>query len=153
MTFIASIQSSMLSRWWGAIYHRLNHSDIRSICLLVLVIYSIILAISFTTQRAGRTVFGPRLGADFGAFYVAGKIFNSASPDRIYDRDLQRKLHQELFPSAPSGEEFPYVNAPFFILPFPMLAGLEYSWAYLVWALLSLVLYISGFTLLWRALS
>ncbi|MGH9853500.1 MAG: glycosyltransferase family 87 protein, partial [Blastocatellia bacterium] len=116
------------------------------------MVYSIALGASFATQASGRTVFGPQLGADFGAYYIAGKIFNSVSPGRIYDRDLQRKFYHELFPSAPPGEELPYVNAPFFALPFPVLARLEYPLAYLIWILISLGLYVSGFTLLWRTL-
>jgi len=152
MTFIASIQPGWLSRLWRAVDRRLNRSDIRSICLLVLVIYSIILSISFATQRSGRTIFGPQLGADFGAYYIAGTIFNHVAPDRIYDRNLHHRLYQEHFPSAPPGEELPYVNAPFFILLFPVLARLEYPLAYLVWILISLGLFVSGFTLLWRTL-
>src|SRR5215831_3674733 len=152
MSLILSFKHSMSSRWWEAIDRRLNHDDIRSVCLLVLTIYSIILAISFATQRSGRTVFGPQLGADFGAYYVAGAIFNHVTPGRIYDRDLHRAIYQEVFPTAPSGEELPYVNAPFFILPFIALARLPYAWAYLVWLPISLGLFISGFNLIWKSL-
>jgi hypothetical protein len=141
-----------LIRVWASVNRRLNRSDIRSVCLLVLVIYSIALAASFATQASGRTIFGPQLGADFGAYYIAGKIFNSVSPGRIYDRDLQRQFYYEIFPSAPPGEELPYVNAPFFALPFLLLARLEYPPAYLIWIMVSLGLYVSGFTLLWRTL-
>src|SRR5262245_2831547 len=112
MTLFTSLRCNQLIRVWAAINRRLNRADIQSICLLVLVIYSIVLCVSFATHKSGRTVFGPQLGADFGAFYIAGKVFNSISPDRIYDRNLHRQLYQEHFPSAPSGEESPYVNAP-----------------------------------------
>src|SRR5262245_22912986 len=141
MSLSISVKHSLSSRWWRAIDRRLNRSDIRSICLLVLVIYSIILSISFATQRSGRTIFGPQLGADFGAYYVAGRIFNHVAPGRIYDRDLHHAIYQEVFPTAPSGEELPYVNAPFFILPFIALARLHYAWAYLGWLLISLGLF------------
>ena len=152
MSLILLLKHSMSSRWWEAIDRRLNQDDIRSVCLLVLIIYSIVLAISFTTQRSGRTVFGPQLGADFAAYYVAGAIFNHVAPGRIYDRDLHRAIYQEVFPTAPSGEELPYVNAPFFILPFIALARLHYAWAYLCWLLISLGLFISGFNLIWKSL-
>jgi hypothetical protein len=46
----------------------------------------------------------------------------------------------------------PYVNAPFFVLPFTILARMPYSWAYLLWLLLSLALYVAGLTLIWRTL-
>ncbi|MGE0129698.1 MAG: glycosyltransferase family 87 protein [Blastocatellales bacterium] len=151
MTFTASLQR-VLSPRWRAIDRRLNPSDIRSICLIVLATYSIILAVSFATQKSGRTVFGAQLGADFGAYYVAGRIFNRVEPGRIYDRDLQREVYQELFPAAPPGEDLPYVNAPFFILPFILLSRLPYAWAYPCWFLISLGLFVAGFNLIWKSL-
>ena len=152
MASITSLRHSVLIRGWSTINHRLNHSDIRSICLLILVIYSIMLGVSFATQSKGRTVFGSQLGADFEQFYIAGIIFNTQTPDRIYDRDLQRSLYHELFPDTPPDTELPYVHAPFFVLPFPFLSRLSYPWAYFVWLLISLGLYVSGFNLLWRVL-
>jgi hypothetical protein len=131
---------------------RLTRSYIQFICLLVLAVYLVVLAVSFATSVRGRTIFGPSLGADFGAFNVAGEIFNSYQPDRIYDTDLQHQLYQQHFPNAPADAQLPYVNAPFFILPFTILARLPYSWAYLFWIALSLGLYVAGFSLLWRIL-
>jgi Glycosyltransferase family 87 len=107
---------------------------------------------SFATSVRGRTIFGPYLGADFGAFYIAGKIFNTHSPSQIYDAGLHHQLYQEQFPDAPPDSQLPYVNAPFFVLPFTVLARLPYSWAYLFWLLLSLALYVAGFALIWRTL-
>ena len=118
----------------------------------MLAVYLAVFAISFATNVNGRTIFGPSLGADFGAFYVAGKIFNTQPPDRIYDGALHHQLYQEQFPDTPPEAQLPYVNAPFFILPFTMLASLPYSWAYLFWVLLSLALYLAGFSLVWRTL-
>ena len=69
----------------------------------------------------------PSLGADFGAFYVAGQIFNTYQPNQIYDTRLHRQLYQEQFPYTPPDAQLPYVNAPFFILPFTILARLPYS--------------------------
>jgi hypothetical protein len=152
MSFNDSRWQILLSRVLEAINRRLNRFDIRSICLLILAAYSVIAAISFATQISNRTIFGPQLGTDFAAFYIAGEIYSSVSPDRIYDRDLQRKFYHQHFPSALRGEELPYVNSPFFVLPFLLLARLGYSWAYLVWTLFSLSLFVSGFTLLWRTL-
>ena len=118
----------------------------------MLAVYLAVFAISFASNVNGRTIFGPSLGADFGAFYVAGKIFNTQPPDRIYDGALHHQLYQEQFPDTPPEAQLPYVNAPFFILPFTMLASLPYSWAYLFWVLLSLALYLAGFSLVWRTL-
>lgn len=152
MSLITSLQQGLLIQVWSAINRRLNRADIQPICLLILTFYSIMLGISFATQEKGRTAFGPQLGADFQQFYVAGVIFNSQTPDRIYDRDLQRRLYHELFPDTAPDTELPYVHAPFFILPFPLLSELPYPWAYFVWLLISLGLYVSGFNLLWRVL-
>ena len=107
---------------------------------------------SFATSVRGRTIFGTYLGSDFGAFYIAGKIFNTHSPDRIYDAELHHQLYQEEFPDAPPDSHLPYVNAPFFILPFTVLARLPYSWAYLSWVVLSLALYLAGFAIICKRL-
>jgi len=118
----------------------------------VLAVYLVALLVSFATSVRGRTIFGPYLGADFGAFYIAGKIFNAESPARIYDAELHQQLYQAEFPDAPPDSHLPYVNAPFFILPFTLLSRLPYSWAYLCWVVLSVALFVAGFTLVWKTL-
>ena len=131
---------------------RLNRPYIQFICLLVLATYLVVLVVSFATSVRGRTIFGPYLGADFGAYFVAGKIYNTISPDQIYDAELHHRLYQEEFPDVPSDSQLPYVNAPFFVLPFTVLARLPYAWAYFLWIVLSLALYVAGFGMLWRTL-
>jgi hypothetical protein len=134
------------------IERRLNESYIRRISILILAIYLIVLTISFATAKRGRTVFGPSLGADFGAFYVAGQIFNHYGPAQIYDVPLHRRLYQELFPDAPPNEELSYANAPFFVVPFIFLSRLPYTLAYVSWLVISVSLYVMGFSILWRSL-
>ncbi len=142
-----------LTTWFqNLIERRLNRPYIQFICVLVLAVYLVLLVVSFATNVRGRTIFGPYLGADFGAYYIAGKIFNTRSPDQIYDASLHHRLYQEQFPNVPPDSQLPYVNAPFFILPFTILARLPYSWAFLFWLLLSLALYVAAFTLIWRTL-
>lgn len=142
----------VIIRVHSLIERRLNRPYIQFICVFVLAVYLVILVVSFATNVRGRTIFGPYLGADFGAYYIAGKIFNTRSPDQIYDATLHHRLYQEQFPDVPSDSQLPYVNAPFFILPFTMLARLPYSWAYFSWIVLSLSLYLAGFGVLWRTL-
>lgn len=143
----------MLATWCrNFLEHRLRRPYVQFICLLVLAVYLVVFVVSFATSAKGRTIFGPYLGADFGAFYIAGKIFNTHSPDQIYDARLEHQLYQEQFPDAPPDTQLPYVNAPFFILPFTLLSRLPYSWAYLFWVALSFALYVAGFTLIWRTL-
>lgn len=134
------------------IERRLNRPYIQFICLLVLAVCLVMLVASFATSVRGRTIFGPYLGADFAAFYIAGKIFNTHSPGRIYDAGLHHQLYQKQFPDDQLDSQLPYVNAPFFVLPFTVLARLPYTWAYLFWVVLSLALYFAGFTIFWRTL-
>ncbi|HJP95671.1 MAG TPA: glycosyltransferase family 87 protein [Pyrinomonadaceae bacterium] len=134
------------------IERRLNQPYIRRISILVLAVYLIVLTVSFATAKRGRTVFGPFLGADFGAFYVAGQIFNQYEPASIYDGSLHRQLYKENFPDAPLDEELSYANAPFFVIPFIFLSRLPYTLAYAIWLAISVSLYLAGFAILWRAL-
>ena len=134
------------------IERRLNQPYIRTISILVLAIYLIILTFSFATAKRGKTIFGPFLGADFGAFYVAGQIYNNYEPASIYDGRLHRYLYKENFPDAPLDEELSYANAPFFVIPFIFLSRLPYALAYLLWLIISISLYIAGFSILSRAL-
>jgi len=65
---------------------------------------------------------------------------------------LHRRLYKDDFPDAPDNEELTYANAPFFVIPFIFLSRLPYAWAYLIWLLISLSLYIAGLRILWRSL-
>lgn len=132
----------------AVIERRLNRRYVQSVCLIVLAVYLAVLSVSFTTHVSGRTRFGPYLGADFAAFYVAGSIFNSYAPERVYDRELHTQLYRQLFPGVPKDTQLPYANAPFFVLPFPLLARLPYPAAYLAWLLISVGLYAAGLNLL-----
>ena len=134
------------------IERRLNQSYIRRMSILILAIYLVVLTVSFATAKRGRTIFGPFLGADFGAFYVAGQIFNYHDPASIYDVPLHKRLYHENFPDAPVNEELTYANAPFFVVPFIFLSRLPYTLAYLAWLLISIAFYVTGFLILWRAL-
>ena len=139
----------MLGSWLRNLAERrLTRSYIQFMCLLVLAIYLIVFLLSFSTSKGSRTIFGPHLGADFGAFYVAGKIFNEHSSDQIYQTELQDRLYREQFPDADADSRLPYVNAPFFVLPFTLLSRLPYSWAYLVSVVISLALYLGGLALM-----
>src|SRR5262245_39149304 len=97
------------------IIRRLTHEDIRALSILVLTIFIFIQGMTFIVRLGTRTVFGPNLGADFAGYYIAGKIYNSNPPDKIYDRDLQRKIFRDLFPDVKTGVPPPYLHAPFFI--------------------------------------
>jgi hypothetical protein len=135
------------------IERRLNQGYVRKIAIVVLAIFITILTVSFATAKRGRTVFGPSLGADFGAFYVAGQLYNNYGPASIYDAELHRRVYKEDFPDAPANEQLFYANAPFFVVPFILLSRLPYALAYFVWLMVSVALFIAGFSILWRALT
>lgn len=132
---------------------RLTHSYVRMICLLVISVFLLALIFAFASNTQGRTSFGSYLGADFGAFYVAGKIFNNHSRVHIYDGDLHNRLYREEFPGAPADSHLPYVNAPFFILPFTLFSRLPYAWAFLLWMICSVVLYVAGLLIIRQTLT
>ncbi len=144
--------NTLLIRGRGFINQRLNHQYVRSICSIVLVLCFLALSVSFATQVRGRTVFGPILGADFATFYVTGLIFNQNGPERVYDRALQNQFYRDLFPDWPRDVELPFVNAPFFVVPLPLLSHLPYFSAYLLWLLISLGLYVLALRIVWRTL-
>jgi hypothetical protein len=109
----------------------------------------LVLFLAGTKDR--QTPFGPALGADYGAYYVAGTIMNSGSPQRLYDVRLQERLHRQLFPRTPADEMLPYPHAPFFAVLLRPLATLPYEWSYLVWLAVNMGAFVAGFLLLWSA--
>jgi Glycosyltransferase family 87 len=141
--------NAFLTQLHAAVERRLNCRYIQSICWLLLGFFLIVQTFSFVSNEKGRTAFGPYLGADFVVFYVAGSIFDAYSPERIYDVNLHTHLYRGLFPGVPPEAQLPYANAPFFVLPFAVLAQLPYQWAYLLWILISIGLYFGGLRLLW----
>ena len=121
---------------------------IRFVTITVLVIGSINLIIACLTIDGGRNAFGSDAGADYSCFYVAGSLLNSHPADHLYDFDLQSELYHSLLPGIPKEQEIPFVNPPFFALPFQLLSLLPYLTSYLVWIALSSVLYVAGFALI-----
>ncbi len=71
---------------------------VRFVGAAVIGVSLVLLAINFARQQSGMTPFGPELGADYPAFYVAGEILNS-EPSRLYDLALQEKLYRRLMPA------------------------------------------------------
>lgn len=144
----------------------LQPRNLRFVSIAIVVAGVVALAISLATVRGGRTPFGSLLGGDYAAFYVAGKILNEHSADRLYDRALQNQLFHELMPAASPEESLPYAYPPFVAMLFRPLASLPYRLSYLVWLVVSLTFYVAGarlairrlpeehrWTALWLALS
>jgi hypothetical protein len=110
-----------------------------------------LVAARFVAVRDGQTVFGYPLARDYTAFYVAGKIANEYSFSSAYDLQLQSRIYHELLPHEPPESELPFVNPPFLLIPFSIIARLPYAWAFAFWLTLSIGIYIAGVLLTLRS--
>jgi hypothetical protein len=76
-------------------------------------------------------------GADFAAFYAAGKIARNEGPSHIYDLSLQQK-YQELMVGfdIPAEHIRPYIHPPF-VVPLAQLVALDnYVLSFILWDLM-----------------
>jgi hypothetical protein len=92
-----------------------------------------------------------RNGTDFPAFYIAGRILNEYPNDRLYDRELQRRLYEEVAPEAAGRSNLFFVYTPFFALVCSPFAFLPYLPAFVCWFIISFALFTVGFRLAWTA--
>ena len=88
-------------------------------------------------------------GADFVQFYSAA-LLSRDNPDKIYDFDAQRETQKRFSPAARRGIHWPYLHAPFFTVLLIPLSFFTYAGAFWTWTLLSVILYISSFALIYR---
>ncbi|GAB4544319.1 MAG: hypothetical protein Fur002_17400 [Anaerolineales bacterium] len=90
-----------------------------------------------------------RTGADFIAFYAAGRIVNDEGAARAYDLALQKKYEREaLGADFEFSETNPFVHPPF-VLPLVQLAVTEnYIASFQRWALLMIAFFAAGIPLL-----
>lgn len=115
---------------------------VRVAAVAALVAGGAVLAVGFATGQDGRTAFGPPLGADFAAFYMAGETVGSGDGHKLYDLDEQRRRMRQLRPDAPTKTTLVYPLAPFLALLFVPLAQLPYAWAFAVWLGLGAACYV-----------
>jgi hypothetical protein len=144
-------RSASLPTWLRSfLERRLERDKVRFVAFAVLAMNLVLAAVSFLTFDGTYSVFGPALGFDFAGFYTAGIILNHYPPQRLYALELQDRVFHEVLPSLPPEVKLPFVYPPFFSLLFRPLALLPYTWACLIWMLISVGLYLGGFALLWR---
>jgi hypothetical protein len=124
--------------------------QVRFVAAAMVGIALLLVAVNFAKQHGGITPFGPELGGDYPAFYVAGRILNSA-PERLHDMALQERLYHQVIPDAPPGQFLLYPSSPFLAVLFRPLALLPYAWSYFAWLVISALLALAGFWLLWKA--
>ena len=111
----------------------------------VVIIATHLVALTIWPER------GYAVGGDFRAFYNAGRIFNEQPHDHLYDVSLQDALYESQ--GGDKNESLPFVYAPWFVLPFALLARLSYVGAYLLWTILSISLLSVGYVLTARVLA
>jgi|SRR5579862_190565 len=83
---------------------------------------------------------------DFVYFYGMGRIFDNYPVSQVYDYELQKRVFNELHPLK-SGTYNPVPYPPFIGALLGVLARIPFFPAYLVWLLISLILYIAGLTM------
>lgn len=130
----------------------LERRFIRFVTITVLLVGLINLTIACLSIHEGRNAFGSDAGADYSCFYVAGRLLNNYDSTQLYNFELQSELYHSLLPGIPGMQELPFVNPPFFALPFRALSLLPYMTSYLTWIAISAFLYASGFVLIRKTL-
>ena len=138
-----------MERLWKCVGGAPSAREIRAVCVIALIVYPLIAAAAAVLETKGTQVGNYTLGGDFRAWYVVGKIMNRYPHDRIYDQVLQLKMLRELNPSW--GDALPYARAPFLAFLFQPLAKLPYLFAYVVWVIISVILYLTGLRAIWPA--
>lgn len=94
------------------------------------ILLAFFLAVLFTvlTARNGAIVSG-RLGGDFPAFYVAGKLVAQGESHSIYDPERILSEQQRVIPT---GGYLPFVNPPHFAYFYAIFGAMPYNLAFLV---------------------
>ncbi len=81
--------------------------------------------------------FGQLVGADYSAFYTAGKILLEGKADQLYHPALAVQVQKELY-GGETAQFNPYLNPPFYAFLFVPLALLPYPASPILWMLLNL---------------
>ncbi len=130
--------------WKGRILSRLNSRYVSILLTPVPVLY-----LFFGLHWAGQSA----LQADFTGYYTAATAVIRGSGAHLYDLDLQRQLQGEIiFPHRfEVGGVLPFQYPPFAVLPFLPLAMLPIRFAYYLWAVLNLGLFVAALAILSRS--
>lgn len=137
-----------VSRFLGPVPSR---KELRALALMTLTAAGLVLLFLFATAGSGTNLLGLELGADFPAFYLAGKILNEHPADQLYNLDLQYRTYVQIRPGK-RHLELPYAYPPYVAQLFRPLARMPFALAYLTWACCSALLYAGGLLLLLRRL-
>ncbi|HNF34829.1 MAG TPA: glycosyltransferase family 87 protein [Anaerolineales bacterium] len=84
-------------------------------------------------------------GADFIAFYAAGRIADQEGPSHAYDLILQKKYQEGVVQREIELQEtFPYIHPPFVIPLAQIVSNADYLKSFQRWAMLMLLLFTAG---------
>lgn len=84
-------------------------------------------------------------GADFIAFYAAGRIANQEGPSQAYDLNLQKKYQEGVVQREIELQEtFPYIHPPFVIPLAQITSNADYLKSFQRWAVLMLLIFAAG---------
>ncbi len=126
---------------------------IRFVAISILIGGLLSLTVASWTSEGGVNTFGSWIGGDYVCFYVAGTILNEHSSSQLYDFHLQSKLLHAFLPRIPATAKLPFINPPFFALLFRPFAMLPFTLSFIVWVLVSIILYVWGFLLVRKTCS
>src|SRR5260370_15339687 len=122
---------------------------LKEINVVCWALFAAFLVLPLYTLFAGGQHIGQRieaLDADFVFRYSMGRILNEYPAERLYDQDLMKKVCSEVHPLK-TGSYGPNPYPPFIGILFRPFARMPYSLAYLVWASISVTLYLLGLTI------
>jgi hypothetical protein len=125
---------------------------VRFVAVAIIIASLVLLAASCLTSRGGAVSLGGQAGGDYITFHVAGTILREHAPERLYDFRLQYAIYHSILPGVPAERALPYVNPPFFALPFVPLSHLPYVASYLAWLAAGAALSIAALVALGRTL-
>ena len=115
---------------------RFSFSTLAAVLVLVLLIVNAAMMMSYHMKEVPTY--------DFLAFYTAGRILNEFGPSVLYSLETQRALHREIEPLTDQRPLWAYLNPPFVALLFAPLALMSYRAAYILMALVNLMLLIAA---------
>ena len=106
-------------------------------------------------RMISRTV--ERTGADFIAFYAAGRIAQNEGPGHVYDLDLQRHYEEQVVGFAILPEHIsPYLHPPFVVPIAQLVSGDNFIFSFILWNLVMLAFLVGGtiplLSLFWEGL-
>lgn len=128
----------------------LTQDRARGYAYCALAVNTLVLAITLLGNHSGNTIFGAPFGGDFVAFYAAGRVVSDYGSSRLYDLDLHDRLVRSELPGMARELELQYVNPPFVAVAFAPISHLSLAWAYGIWLVLSILLYVAAVLLMLR---